>query len=148
VGRLKLFAFLVVLCIAIWLAYSVIGIREAAVGGLTAATILAFGAKTLPSYLTPLALAGTLSYSLYLVHIPVGGRVINLATRLPDSWVFRYPAIFIAFILSVLAAYILWRLVEKPSQTWSKNSLKRVRKRVESIGENAMVSPTQRSQLN
>jgi peptidoglycan/LPS O-acetylase OafA/YrhL len=33
----------------------------------------------------PLAFFGTLSYSLYLLHVPTGGRVINLMQRFPQS---------------------------------------------------------------
>jgi peptidoglycan/LPS O-acetylase OafA/YrhL len=63
-----------------------------------------------------------ISYSLYLVHVPIGGRIINLAGRLPESIEYRYPAIVVAFIVSIFGAYLFWRIVELPSQRWSKGT--------------------------
>lgn len=124
VGRIKTNQFLVLFCVTVCLTFTAIGIREALVGALVAGTILFVGPKPMPSTLAPLAFAGTLSYSLYLLHVPVGGRIINLATRLPDNWVLRYAVIGLAFLVSLIAAYVFWRLVEKPSQAWSKKSNK------------------------
>jgi peptidoglycan/LPS O-acetylase OafA/YrhL len=55
---------------------------------------------------------GTFSYSLYLVHVPVGGRLGNLLDRM--SW----PAWLIvpaAVAASIAAAWIFHRLVEAPT---------------------------------
>ena len=64
--------------------------------------------------------AGLISYSLYLVHVPVGGRVINLGGRVAQSDLQNYILIGLALIVSVLFAIVFWRLVEVPSQRLSR----------------------------
>lgn len=46
---------------------------------------------------------------------PIGGRVINLSTRLPQSAVIEVAAVVVAFAVSISAAFVLYRLV-KPSR--------------------------------
>jgi peptidoglycan/LPS O-acetylase OafA/YrhL len=64
---------------------------------------------------------GTVSYSLYLLHIPFGGRIVNLAERLPDHPVIRISAVVMALVLSLLAAHVFYRFVESPSHRFSRN---------------------------
>jgi len=59
--------------------------------------------------------AGAISYSLYLVHVPIGGRVLNLSRHLPQSLPLALFALTMALGLTMTAAYLLWRFVEKPS---------------------------------
>jgi len=66
-----------------------------------------------------LSFLGAISYSLYLIHVPIGGRVINFAIRLPDTLIF--VAAPIAAVVSNLAAYCFWWLIEKPSAKLSKS---------------------------
>jgi peptidoglycan/LPS O-acetylase OafA/YrhL len=66
-----------------------------------------------------LAVLGTLSYSLYLVHYQVGGRVINLAARLPPSLLVMTGAVILASVVSLGVAYLMYRFVEKPSQQYA-----------------------------
>ena len=68
-----------------------------------------------------LSFLGTISYSLYLVHIPIQGRIINLATRLPATTLIQYAAVLFAVTLPILGAYWFWRLVEKPSANLSRS---------------------------
>jgi peptidoglycan/LPS O-acetylase OafA/YrhL len=66
-----------------------------------------------------LAYLGTISYSLYLVHVPVGGRVINLGIRWAETE-FQYFLISIGGVfLSLIAAHIFYKYIEKPAQIWS-----------------------------
>lgn len=58
---------------------------------------------------------GGISYSLYLLHVPIGGRIINLALRLPRRLDFELAGLFLAVAISILAAYLLWRFVEAPA---------------------------------
>jgi peptidoglycan/LPS O-acetylase OafA/YrhL len=84
------------------------------VGGLTVLIILFV--KLRQRWLLKL---GAISYSLYLVHVPVGGRVINLSTRLPDVLWVKLVSLALALALSLLAAWLLWKFVEKPAMTYA-----------------------------
>jgi peptidoglycan/LPS O-acetylase OafA/YrhL len=63
-----------------------------------------------------IAWLGAISYSLYLLHIPVGGRVINLATRVSDSPLFEVLTVVSAYALAIGAAAVLYAWVENPSR--------------------------------
>lgn len=63
---------------------------------------------------------GTVSYSLYLLHIIIGGKVINLAERLPEDPLFRVGAILAALLASLAAAWGFYHLVEKPSHRFAQ----------------------------
>jgi peptidoglycan/LPS O-acetylase OafA/YrhL len=60
---------------------------------------------------------GTISYSFYLVHLPVGMRTIHLLLRVfPDSPI---VCAAIALVAAIFAAWLMWRYVEKPSIAWA-----------------------------
>ncbi len=63
---------------------------------------------------------GDISYSLYLVHIPIGGRIINLAENFLPNETHRSIAVFVAIIVSVVFAWTFYKLVEKPALNWAK----------------------------
>lgn len=63
---------------------------------------------------------GDISYSLYLVHIPIGGRMINLAENFLKTELQRSLAVFVAMIVSIFAAWLFFKFVEKPAMQWSK----------------------------
>ena len=120
VGHLTRLSYFVLISLIAAICCRVVGVQETGVGLFTAATIFIFGAKPMPKLFAPVAAAGTISYSLYLIHVPIGGRVINLAQRLPDTPLYRYPAILLAFVVTIGGAYVFWRIVENPSQRWAK----------------------------
>ena len=64
---------------------------------------------------------GQISYSLYLVHSPVGRRALNVLMRVTgwESLGGKLLLIAGATAVSILAAYLLYRYVERPSQVWS-----------------------------
>ena len=62
-----------------------------------------------------LTFLGTVSYSLYLLHIPIGDRVINLAARLPSGTWAPWLGLIAAMIVSITAAWLFWLAVERPS---------------------------------
>jgi peptidoglycan/LPS O-acetylase OafA/YrhL len=88
----------------------------------TLAGIIAFGFLFLPISrpLLGLSFLGSISYSLFLVHVPIGGRIINLAVRLPPNTNLQILATMFAAAISILAAYAFWRLIEQPSSTFAK----------------------------
>lgn len=62
---------------------------------------------------------GKISYSLYLVHVPIGMRIINLSERFSTQVTFRLLIVVIATAFSIGVATLLWRFCEKPAQTWA-----------------------------
>ena len=68
-----------------------------------------------------LAWLGKISYSLYLVHVPVGGRVVNLGKRLlPDTVVEEFALSACALSASLFVAWHFHNLVEKPAHNLSR----------------------------
>jgi peptidoglycan/LPS O-acetylase OafA/YrhL len=72
------------------------GVAIAVAAGTTAAVI---AAVRLPR-LRPLAFLGTISYSRYLVHLPIGPKIINLANRLGSSLAFEISVFLAAVVRS------------------------------------------------
>ena len=62
---------------------------------------------------------GLISYSLYLIHVPIGGRVINLAERLPRTLVIELLALALGLALSIFTAWLFYKWIERPAQRWS-----------------------------
>jgi peptidoglycan/LPS O-acetylase OafA/YrhL len=64
---------------------------------------------------------GKISYSLYLVHSPIGRRALNVFLRVTgaESEAPKIGIIVMAVAVSIFAAYLLYRFVEQPSQEWS-----------------------------
>lgn len=66
-----------------------------------------------------LQFAGATSYSLYLIHGLVIDRVSGLAARV-SAGAMGFALFFVAgTVLSVAAGYLLYRLVERPTQRWA-----------------------------
>ncbi len=85
---------------------------QGAVAGSTA-LVIAFVELRRPR----LALLGTLSYSLYLVHAPIGGRVVNFAVHWAGRSAWSNAAVvLVSLIVSCAAAWVMHRAVEAPSQ--------------------------------
>jgi peptidoglycan/LPS O-acetylase OafA/YrhL len=90
---------------------------QQSLAGFLTALAIAFIRITPPRWLL---FAGTISYSFYLVHIPIGGRVINLAKRFPlDAVYAQILAVILAMLTSVFAAWLFYHVFEKPAQRWS-----------------------------
>lgn len=64
-------------------------------------------------------LLGSMSYSLYLFHVPIGGRIINLGSRFAHSVPTQLLVLGSALAGSVGVAYVALRYVERPAQRWS-----------------------------
>jgi len=74
----------------------------------------------------PLLVLAALSYSLYLVHVPIGGRVINLLLRVSHSPLACVLWLVLAVVASLAVAWILHHLVEVPSAQLGRRLKKRV----------------------
>jgi peptidoglycan/LPS O-acetylase OafA/YrhL len=81
-----------------------------------AAMVILYGRHWRWSWVTWL---GGISYSLYLMHVPIGGRVVNLGVRLPDHRAVEIAVLFLALAASLVAAWCLHRYVEQPAQRWA-----------------------------
>lgn len=120
VSRIGAIQFWILIVLTTATASLVTGLMPAVAGCITAMTIVKVRYAHPPKIFQPVAAVGIISYSLYLLHVPIGGRVINLASRLPDSTWLRYGGIIAAFVMSLLAAFVFHRFVELPSQALSK----------------------------
>lgn len=74
--------------------------RHAEIGGLLGVILLKLGA---------------LSYSLYLTHVPIGGRVVNLGRRWIDGAGAEFALSLAALLVSIAFAYAFMKLVERPA---------------------------------
>lgn len=63
---------------------------------------------------------GSISYSLYLVHVPIGQRVFNLAGRFTIPTAARIGVVVIAIAISIIGAALFFRFVEAPSHALSR----------------------------
>ncbi|RYG28935.1 MAG: hypothetical protein EOO01_38980 [Chitinophagaceae bacterium] len=61
-----------------------------------------------------------ISYSLYLLHVPIGGKIINLGMRYTHSNESRYALVLFALGVSVIASYAFYKFVEMPAFRLSK----------------------------
>ena len=80
-----------------------------------------------------LTFLGTISYSIYLLHSPIGGRVINLATRFPPALHIQIGALALALIVSIASAYLLWRFVESALSAGYTSGSPKTRPAAESV---------------
>jgi len=63
---------------------------------------------------------GAISFSLYLVHVPVGGRLVFAAGRPGVTPVAAFVLVVAAFVASFAVADLLWRFVERPAEAWAR----------------------------
>jgi peptidoglycan/LPS O-acetylase OafA/YrhL len=64
---------------------------------------------------------GLISYSLYLLHVPIGGKIVNLGTRFAHTLPTQALVLAAAVVGSIFASVLLYRLVELPSQRLSSS---------------------------
>lgn len=75
-----------------------------------------------------LAFLGAISYSLYLLHVLIGGRVVNIGRRFIDGSLQELLLSLVALGASLLAAALFWKYIEEPARraskwvTWRKSS--------------------------
>ncbi len=98
--------------ISAFVSWKIIGLPEMIAGLLAVLFILLVNVKPI----RPLIFLGSISYSLYLVHIPVGGKVINLFTRFSDNLFIQITGLITALLVSLVFGWLFYKYVEKPSQ--------------------------------
>jgi peptidoglycan/LPS O-acetylase OafA/YrhL len=67
----------------------------------------------------PLLWLGSISYSLYLMHPIVGGRIMNWASRHATGEAAAMAFVALSVAASLAVSWLLYRLVERPAQRWS-----------------------------
>lgn len=109
-----------------------------AVTGLVTATAIGFGQGIhangiLGQVLTYL---GTISYSLYLIHVPIGGRVVNLATRVVHGQLEYLVVSGLALAVALASAHVFYIYVERPAQRRARKlvQLRRVCEAIKVVG--------------
>lgn len=104
------------------LLFRVAGVEQALVAAVCVG--LLNGALASPCFAPPPFLwLGGISYSLFLVHVPIGGRVVNLLSRFTFSGPQQLLVCLLALALSLLAAWAFCVLIERPSHRLSRNLL-------------------------
>jgi peptidoglycan/LPS O-acetylase OafA/YrhL len=64
---------------------------------------------------------GLISYSLYLLHVPIGGKIVNLGMRFAHTFPSQVLVLAAAVVGSISASILLYRFVELPSQRLSSS---------------------------
>lgn len=107
--------FIIVLIISVAMTYLHIDLNAAIFGAGTLAII-----HWLPNLRNKASkFLGDISYSLYLLHTIIGSAFINyLSHSFKLGWQ-KVLIITAGYIISIIAAYTLFKLVEKPSKRWS-----------------------------
>jgi peptidoglycan/LPS O-acetylase OafA/YrhL len=104
--------------------FAYMALRSDSAAGLTTtavtiATAIIIVCVRLP-HIRVFAWLGAISYSLYLLHAPVGAKVTNIIARFGISQSLEVIAILLSLTSSLAAAYVLYILVERPSQDAAK----------------------------
>lgn len=87
------------------------------IAGVIAFLGIAYSPKVVPQIALKL---GVMSYSIYLLHVFTGGRVINLGYRFPESLILRITFVGLAVIVTLVSSSIFYHFVEKPSHLYAK----------------------------
>lgn len=56
---------------------------------------------------------GTISYSLYLIHVPIGGRIVNMGERLQGSEFAKIAVLVGATTISIAVAWLFYVCIER-----------------------------------
>jgi peptidoglycan/LPS O-acetylase OafA/YrhL len=73
---------------------------------------------------------GLISYSLYLLHVPVGGKIVNLGARVAHSFPAQLLVLAAAVAGSITASVAFYRWIELPSQRLSASVRYRARRQL------------------
>lgn len=106
---------ILLLCLTFLSIYHKLGI-ESAMACLLACFLILFRCLTH----TVLLFLGKISYSLYLLHIPIGTRIINWLFHIPFFLTHAYLAFWLSVCGAIFSAWVFYRIVEGPSMTLSQ----------------------------
>lgn len=63
---------------------------------------------------------GNISYSLYLIHSFIGGAFVNFMSHHFRQPFEKFIVILCGIVISLISAYVFYRVIEKPAQNWSR----------------------------
>lgn len=115
-GQIKLLEYLITFFSCLFVTYFFLDPVYVFVGLLSVGLILFVKIKN-----KAIIFLGSISYSLYLLHPIIGQKIINLSQNFVHNEWLKMGVVFIAIGISILASYLLYRLIEAPSQRISKN---------------------------
>lgn len=87
------------------------------VGALTAYLILQqieWGAMSIMRFL------GRISYSLYLVHMPLAIKTIRLLKHVWHDYMNNYTVLLVTLFVCIIVSYLFYLFIELPAKRWSK----------------------------
>lgn len=108
--KVKSTLFWLLLCLAFIAVYHKMGLASALASALASLLILFWFVRN-----NLLLFLGKISYSIYLIHIPVGTRVVNLLSVSPAFHDHGHWVVLIAVIVTLVVSYGFYRIVERPS---------------------------------
>lgn len=114
-GVIRLLPYLIGLCSAAFMAGWHIGVEYGVVAMLTSLVIAFIRSPRRPV----VAFFANISYSLYLLHVPIGMRALNLMGRFAVTPFEVLIASLASIGIVIGAAWAFYRLVEVPSQKWA-----------------------------
>lgn len=85
---------------------------------ITTATIILYKDSILNH--TIFSYLGKISYSLYLLHVPIGGRIINLAKRFDLDELGKILVLILTLFSSIGIAHLFYHFIERPFQNKAK----------------------------
>ncbi len=86
--------------------------------GISTALFIAFVRFNVPNLMSFL---GMISYSIYLVHVPIGGKVVNIGKRFAHTLPTQILVLLLAFVFTIASAYMFYLLIERPAKVWSSS---------------------------
>ncbi len=113
---IKIKEFVVLMLFTVITLYFVLSIPQTVAGVVAITLIFVFNSNS-----KVLNFLGDISYSLYLIHVPIGGRIINLGVRYADQLYEKIIFIALALFISIVFSYILYRLTELPTKKLSSS---------------------------
>lgn len=114
-GKYSSLEFWALITITVVVSYIRLGVFFTCIG-ISTISIIHF-VKAVPQ---PLVWLGKGSYSLYLLHIPIGGRLINLFEVKVKSQDARSILVFVVIAICLLCSWGFYKIVERPFQKISK----------------------------
>lgn len=63
---------------------------------------------------------GKISYSIYLIHVPIGQHLIKIGIGFTQNVLEETLLIILTFLITLFFSYIFYKLIEKPSQAFTK----------------------------